>query len=529
MDNSNLSLGFEDFKGSEIAKSFQDEIEKAEGFKPHIMYDPKTGKGYKAEKKQDHERMSKLGYVHEKPSIDEIEKAKKLGPLGPGNWVTIDGRHVYLDGKGNVKAGKVYGKDGDNVKTVSSSGSNSSGGSKEGGSGASGMSDKELNSAIKEAKSANDKASFADGSKNKTVADLKKLTNEKKSRTASKKEAKSKETKEKKKVDIAAMNEKMAAMIQASGVKDVSMKADDVSFGKNTDVIIDVNGKNKDMAGMQIIFDGDKYEVSEYQAGPKGEDMLIFGDHKTLGSAVKQALKGNYTDGGQKPQKVLDGSDGPGTDLYKPFDKYKKEQDAKKSGGKKDEKMPINPKDWKDEPGSSKPSKKKETPKDVITEGGANPQDYKGGKHQSDPGYKSQSKADQKNIDTLASTKTVDWNKTDPDLKAQFDEDMDYVRENLNDMSDKQINEALEGDDKDKAELAKEVVKLKKIKDPLDQAIAFSSSSMAGNYEYLEESKVALLATVAQIKKDTPEAFKTFNPKQTRLFKSIIIKALNRI
>lgn len=36
-------------------------------FKPHMMYDPKTGKGYKAEKPEDHDRMAKLGYTHEKP------------------------------------------------------------------------------------------------------------------------------------------------------------------------------------------------------------------------------------------------------------------------------------------------------------------------------------------------------------------------------------------------------------------------------------------------------------------------------
>tara|TARA_R100000988_G_scaffold18615_1_gene8955 strand:- start:6165 stop:14582 length:8418 start_codon:yes stop_codon:yes gene_type:complete len=52
------------------------------------------------------------------------------------------------------------------------------------------MSDKELNAAIKEAKAANEKASFADGSKNKTVSALKKLTDEKKSRTAAEKESK---------------------------------------------------------------------------------------------------------------------------------------------------------------------------------------------------------------------------------------------------------------------------------------------------------------------------------------------------
>jgi hypothetical protein len=46
-------------------------------FKPHMMYDPETGEEYKAEKPEDHERMSKLGYVHEKPeSVDEARFVK---------------------------------------------------------------------------------------------------------------------------------------------------------------------------------------------------------------------------------------------------------------------------------------------------------------------------------------------------------------------------------------------------------------------------------------------------------------------
>ena len=40
-------------------------------FKPHMMYDPKTGKGYKAEKEEDHLRMKKMGYTHDKPSVSE--------------------------------------------------------------------------------------------------------------------------------------------------------------------------------------------------------------------------------------------------------------------------------------------------------------------------------------------------------------------------------------------------------------------------------------------------------------------------
>ena len=41
------------------------EIYKAGGeFEPHMMFDPITGKGYKANEPADHERMKKLGYFH---------------------------------------------------------------------------------------------------------------------------------------------------------------------------------------------------------------------------------------------------------------------------------------------------------------------------------------------------------------------------------------------------------------------------------------------------------------------------------
>ena len=43
--------------------------ESKDDFKPHTMWDPKTGKAYKAEKPEDHERMAKLGYTHEKPEM----------------------------------------------------------------------------------------------------------------------------------------------------------------------------------------------------------------------------------------------------------------------------------------------------------------------------------------------------------------------------------------------------------------------------------------------------------------------------
>ena len=46
-------------------------------FKPHMMYDPKTGKGYKADKYADHVRMNKMGYTHDDPKTKKKEEDVK--------------------------------------------------------------------------------------------------------------------------------------------------------------------------------------------------------------------------------------------------------------------------------------------------------------------------------------------------------------------------------------------------------------------------------------------------------------------
>tara|TARA_Y100001937_G_scaffold111667_1_gene158503 strand:- start:243 stop:1028 length:786 start_codon:yes stop_codon:yes gene_type:complete len=84
-------------------------------FKPHMMYDPKTGKGYKAEKPEDHERMKKLGYVHEKPKkVDEVEQPRvPSGKNGPQTGeVDFKGKHKVK--KVGVKSdldGTIYQKE----------------------------------------------------------------------------------------------------------------------------------------------------------------------------------------------------------------------------------------------------------------------------------------------------------------------------------------------------------------------------------------------------------------------------------
>ena len=60
-------------KNIQTFEEFLTEAKTSSEFKPHMMYDPKTGKEYKAETHEDHVRMAKLGYVHEKPEINEAK------------------------------------------------------------------------------------------------------------------------------------------------------------------------------------------------------------------------------------------------------------------------------------------------------------------------------------------------------------------------------------------------------------------------------------------------------------------------
>ena len=76
---------FVSIKGVRGQKSFDDAqamvdyfaknkiTEEVDDFKPHMMYDPKTGKGYKADTMDDHLRMKKMGYTHDAPKTEEVE------------------------------------------------------------------------------------------------------------------------------------------------------------------------------------------------------------------------------------------------------------------------------------------------------------------------------------------------------------------------------------------------------------------------------------------------------------------------
>jgi hypothetical protein len=59
----------------------------AEGgeFQPHMMYDPETGKGYEANKLEDHKRMANMGYLHEDEMQEQgVEMMAKGGTNNPG-------------------------------------------------------------------------------------------------------------------------------------------------------------------------------------------------------------------------------------------------------------------------------------------------------------------------------------------------------------------------------------------------------------------------------------------------------------
>ena len=55
-----------------IAKAMKKEAQDGGDFKPHMMYDPKTGKGYEAKTMEDHLRMKKMGYDHNKPKMENF-------------------------------------------------------------------------------------------------------------------------------------------------------------------------------------------------------------------------------------------------------------------------------------------------------------------------------------------------------------------------------------------------------------------------------------------------------------------------
>ena len=99
-------------------ESLDENCPSEEEFKPHMMYDPKTGKGFMAKKYADHVRMDKMGYTHEKPEVkEELEQEgiliEKNVPTNPALWSKFKSQakakfDVYPSAYANGWAAKKY-------------------------------------------------------------------------------------------------------------------------------------------------------------------------------------------------------------------------------------------------------------------------------------------------------------------------------------------------------------------------------------------------------------------------------------
>jgi len=68
-------------KGAELNKLREEvDLDEAEDFKSHKMYDPKTGKAYDAKTMDDHLKYKKMGYSHEKPEVEENGEINEFLP-----------------------------------------------------------------------------------------------------------------------------------------------------------------------------------------------------------------------------------------------------------------------------------------------------------------------------------------------------------------------------------------------------------------------------------------------------------------
>lgn len=70
--------GDKDYPDPEAVKKAQSKKDgDSKDFKPHDMYDPETGKAYKAKSYEEHMKYKKMGYTHEKPSESGYKSKKK--------------------------------------------------------------------------------------------------------------------------------------------------------------------------------------------------------------------------------------------------------------------------------------------------------------------------------------------------------------------------------------------------------------------------------------------------------------------
>ena len=94
---------------------------KDEKFEPHMMYDPKTGKGKMAKVEKDHKDLAKKGWTHDKPKKVKEASTKKAVCKECGNpsYTTLDEeKQKGVDGKVCWKGYKRMGTKKKGGKTV---------------------------------------------------------------------------------------------------------------------------------------------------------------------------------------------------------------------------------------------------------------------------------------------------------------------------------------------------------------------------------------------------------------------------
>ena len=73
-----------------MADYLDTQVEEKDDFRTHMMYDPKTGKGHKADTMDDHLRMKKMGYTHDAPKKEEVKLGERLDPADVDDDATDD-------------------------------------------------------------------------------------------------------------------------------------------------------------------------------------------------------------------------------------------------------------------------------------------------------------------------------------------------------------------------------------------------------------------------------------------------------
>jgi hypothetical protein len=81
-------------------------FENEEDFKPHMMYDPKTGKSEKTDTYKRHLELKNKGWDHEKPDLEETKKKKACKPSKGKRFAKrVDGKCRSFGQKGQAKGG----------------------------------------------------------------------------------------------------------------------------------------------------------------------------------------------------------------------------------------------------------------------------------------------------------------------------------------------------------------------------------------------------------------------------------------